>query len=391
MGGPTYSVAHLTKYLPKEFEIKLIGGQKDDFEEGSEFILKDLEINYSILPSMKREVNFRQDRQAYKEVKRIIAEFKPDIVHTHAAKAGAIGRLAAHRMGVPIIVHTFHGHVFHSYFGKIKTWIYKSIERYLAKRSSAIVTLSKQQNEEITTIHKICSKSKARIIPLGFHLDRFKENQEEKRKKFRETWCIDEDTVVVGLVGRVVPIKNHGLFLEAFKHALDSTNKQVIALIVGDGDVTQDVFDKAKELGLNPTKPGSTRADANVIFTSWIKEIDQVNAAIDIMALSSLNEGTPVSLIEAQAAAVPVVSTDVGGVSDIVVEGESGFLSPSGNAQALGKNMLRLIEDKDLRKMMGNKGREFAFGKFHYLRFCQDMANLYYELMDDFENKHKKN
>lgn len=388
LGGPTFSVANLTKHLDR-FETKLIGGERDEFEESSEFILKDMEIEYSILSSMKREVNFKKDREAYKELKKIIAEFQPDIVHTHAAKAGAIGRLAAHKMNVPVIVHTFHGHVFHSYFGKLKTEFYKWIERYLARKSSAIVTLSKQQRKEICDIYKICPPEKAKVVPLGFNLDRFREDQDSKRKQFRSDWQIADHTIAIGLVGRVVPIKNHSLFLRSFKAAKETVDQKIQGVIIGDGDLMDSVQQEAINLGLTISTPQKVQMDADIIFTSWIKAIDVANAGLDIMALTSLNEGTPVSLIEAQASSLPVVSTDVGGVRDIVLDGETGYITPNADLGAFTKKLTQLIENNELRRSMGVKGQDFAFEKFYYLRFCEEMSNLYLELMNDLENNFK--
>ena len=142
LGGPTYNAAYLTKYLGDEFETLLIGGEKYEEEESSEFILQQLGIKPLIIPEMQRSINRRNDTIAYRKIKKIIKEFEPDIVHTHASKAGTLGRLAAKKMNVPVIVHTFHGHVFHSYFGKTKTTFYKNIERYLARRSNKIIAIN---------------------------------------------------------------------------------------------------------------------------------------------------------------------------------------------------------------------------------------------------------
>ncbi|MFI5164756.1 MAG: glycosyltransferase, partial [Bacteroidia bacterium] len=182
LGGPTYNAAYLTKYLSPEFETLLVGGMKDDSEESSEFILKNLGVDYKILPGMKRSINPYNDFLVYNEIKKIIHEFKPDIVHTHAAKAGALGRQAAYSCKVPVIVHTFHGHVFHSYFGGLKTSIYKTIERNLAKKTTAIIAISEKQKQELVETHRIVPAEKVHVIPLGFDLDRFQENQDEKRK-----------------------------------------------------------------------------------------------------------------------------------------------------------------------------------------------------------------
>lgn len=382
LGGPAYSIAYLTKYLDSKFEIKLIGGKRDDFEESSEFILEMLDVEYTVLENMKRSINIRRDLRSYKEIKNIIAEFKPDIVHTHAAKAGAIGRLAAHRMNVPVVVHTFHGHVFHSYFGKLKTSFYKRLERYLAKKSSGIITLSKAQHNEICNLHSICPENKAFIVPLGLNLDRFQQDNASKRSEFRQEWSIDEDTILIGIVGRVVPIKNHVFFLEAMKRLKSQTEKRVIGMIVGDGDMTEEMINRSKEMGLSVSCPKENVDKPDVIFTSWITSIDKVNASLDIMCLTSLNEGTPVSLIEAQACSLPIVSTNVGGVEDIVIDGVSGHLVDNQDIDQFVGHLIELVESKAKRESMGAAGKKHVFDKHHYTQACQRMEKIYLQLLN---------
>ena len=180
LGGITYNVSYLSKYLSPEFETLLIGGDKEPGEDSSLFIPEQLGLTPLLIPEMKRAISWKDDRAAYVHIKKLIREFKPDIVHTHASKAGAIGRLAASHEKVPVIVHTFHGHVFHSYFGNLKTNFYKGIERYLAKKSSAIIAISDKQKKELTEVYKIAPPDKTHVIHLGFDLDKFRENQPEK-------------------------------------------------------------------------------------------------------------------------------------------------------------------------------------------------------------------
>jgi len=383
LGGPAYSTAYLTKYLSDDFEIRMIGGQKDDFEESSEFILTEMGIEYTILESMRRKISFKYDRAAYKEIKNIIKEFKPDIVHTHAAKAGAIGRLAAHKMNVPVIVHTFHGHVFHSYFGFLKTKFFIFLERYLAKKTSQIITLSEQQNHEICGIHKICAKEKTSIVPNGIGLDYFKKDKVAKRKLFRQEWGIPENTIAIGIVGRVVPIKDHSFFLKTFKETKLATNRKIKGVIIGDGDQMEFAINEAKRLGLSISTKDDLNSNSDLLFTSWIKSIDCANAALDIMCLTSLNEGTPVSLVEAQASGLPVISTNVGGVKDIIVNGKSGTLVEPNDLSNFTKNLTELVENEELRLNMGKYGEQFVFKKFHYKTFCSQMENIYYNLLKE--------
>ena len=377
LGGPTYNVAYLSKYLPSEYETLLVGGAKDDSEESSDFILNELDLKPIIIEEMKREINLKNDYIAYKKLKKIIKEFKPDIVHTHASKAGTLGRLAAYSCGVKVVVHTFHGHVFHSYFGKLKTTFYKSIERYLAKKSTAIIAISEIQKDELVNQHRICDASKVHVIPLGFDLTRFHENQEIKRENFRKRYNLDSDEIAISIIGRLVPVKNHALFLEGLKIVSKKTSKKIRAFIVGDGESRQLIEEKTKELNIPYTDGTKSKEKALLTFTSWIKEVDNVLAGSDIIALTSFNEGTPVSLIEAQAANKPIVSTNVGGIENIVIEDDTAFLCNNNNVNEFANQLLRLIENDSIRLTMQTNGWSHVKEKFHYTRLLVDVESLY--------------
>lgn len=379
LGGPTYNVSYLTKYLEPEYETLLIGGEKDESEAASDFIVESLGLKPQIIHGMKRSLNPFNDYKAYREIRRIIREFKPDIVHTHASKAGALGRYAAIKENVPVIVHTFHGHVFHSYFSGLTTSIFKRIERYLAKKSTAIVAISEIQKKELCDEHQICPREKMEVIPLGFDLDRFQENRVAKRKAFREHWKIADDEIVISIIGRLVPVKNHEMFLSSINEILNRIpEKPVKFLIVGDGELRSGLEEIADEYDrILPS--GNFRK--HVIFTSWIKEVDQVLAASDIVALTSWNEGTPVSLIEAHAASCPVVTTRAGGVEDIVAHGETGFVCEPGDVQAFTDFLLKLINQPELRALMASKAQERVMQKYSYQRLCSDMRRLYGRLL----------
>lgn len=379
LGGPTYNAAYLTKFLPSEFETLLVGGMKDESEGSSLHILNELDLEPVILDEMRREVNLGQDRLAYNKIKALIKKFKPDIVHTHASKPGALGRLAAHNLGVPVIVHTFHGHSFHSYFNPLTTSFYRRIERHLAARSSCIIALSNQQKDELVHQYKICPESKVRIIPLGFDLEKFQFDISQKRIDFRRTYMLEPHEIAIGIIGRLVPIKNHELFLRAMAIVRHRTNKKVRAFVVGDGEQKRHLLELCKILNLDYSE-GPSRATM-ITFTSWINDIDCVNAGMDIICLTSKNEGTPVSLIEAQAANKPIVSTRVGGIENIVQSGRTALLSETNNHVTLANNLLRLIEDDTLRESFGADGWSFVKEKFHFQRLAKDTANLYNDLL----------
>ena len=395
LGGPTHNLAYLARYMPPDFKTLLIGGPAEGSEASSNYMLEAMGVEAMIIPEMHRAISLGQDLSAYRRIKQVIREFKPDIVHTHAAKAGAVGRMAASDLCVKGVVHTFHGHVFHSYFGPVRTSVFKNLERFLATRSSRIIAISDKQKQELVDDHRICAAEKVSVIPLGLDLDRFKQDQEAKRALFRKVYGVADDEVALGIIGRLVPVKNHTLFLKALKYVQDRTGRKVRAFIVGDGEEREQLGEATLKLGMSRAmapgfnghgfghgvngKPIVTAAD--VTFTSWIKEVDYVHAGVDVVVLTSFNEGTPVSLIEAQAAARPVVSTKVGGIENVVLQGVTGLLSPNGDVEALGRNLLKVVEDEALRNKLSGAGRAHVAERFHYTRLVKETASLYYELL----------
>ena len=373
LGGPTYNAAYLTKYLEDDYETLLIGGKHEKNEKSSMHILDNLGLKPIIIEEMQRSIHPILDRIALKKIKDIIIEFKPDIVHTHAAKAGALGRKAAYELGVKQIYHTFHGHVFHSYFGKIKTNIYKKIERDLAKKSTKIIAISEIQKQELSEVHKICSKEKIEVIPLGFDLKKFYENQTEKRKYFRKKWKIKDDEIAIGIIGRLVPIKNHVFFIDVIEKVIRKSNTSLRIFIVGDGEEKENIIIKVSAYNLDYSTDDKI---ATIQFTSWIKEIDEVNAGMDIICLCSLNEGTPVSLIEAQASGKPIVTTRTGGIENIVVENKTALISDNNDLNKFTENVMSLIKEKDKRSLFS----ELAIKKskdFDYSILIKNIKKLY--------------
>ena len=373
LGGPTYNAAYLTKYLEPEYETLLIGGQHDESEKSSMHILDNLGLKPIIIPEMQRSLNPYKDQIAFKKIQNIIKEFKPDIVHTHAAKAGALGRRAAYKMGVKQIYHTFHGHVFHSYFGSFKTRIFKEIEKNLAKKSTKIIAISEIQKRELSKIHKICPEKKIEVIPLGFDLERFNTDKDSKRKEFRKKWNLKENEIAIGIIGRLVPIKNHVFFIDAVQEVLKKSEFPVRAFIVGDGEEKQNIVNYIKNKNLDFSLDYTP---ARFQLTSWIKEIDRVNSGMDIICLTSLNEGTPVSLIEAQASGKPIVSTKTGGIENIVLENKTALLSEKNDLQNFSKNLLSLVNDSNKRKLLSKFGLEKS-KDFHYDQLVNNIKNLY--------------
>lgn len=382
LGGPTLNVGLLTKHLSPEFSTTLIAGSPLKSEESSEFILRDLGVDYVSVPEMSREINITRDRIAYKKIKEIISDLKPDIVHTHAAKAGALGRMAAINLKVPVIVHTYHGHVFHSYFSSVKSYFFLSIERQLAKRSSAIIAISKFQKEELIHQFRLCSPEKIKVIPLGFDLGKFRTGQQEKREHFRKKYQLDDTEIAIGIIGRLVPVKNHAMFLRAIKQVLNQTTKKIRVFIIGNGEMLMQLMNQCKDLGLNYTYFPENAIRSTITFTSWIREIDMAIAGLDIVALTSFNEGTPVSLIEAQASNKPVVTTNVGGIENVIKKNITALVSESNDDLTFAENLLALTEDETKRKNMSEQGWSYIGEMFHYKRLIDDMKQLYNQLLN---------
>lgn len=379
LGGPTYNAAYLTRYVSDGYETLLVGGEKDETEDSSQFIVENLGISPVVIPEMRRAIHPYHDYTAFRKLKEIIADYKPDIVHTHASKPGALGRWAAHKAGVPVIVHTFHGHVFHSYFNPVITAFYKNLERQLAGVSTRIIAISETQKSELVHTHQICPEEKVEVVSLGFDLQKFQDEFAFKRHVFRTEFKLSDADVAVGIIGRLVPIKNHKLFLDAMAWVKTRASQRTKAFIVGDGESRPDLERYCQELGL--TYSSDSDDDVDVYFTSWVKKVDYVNAGVDIVALSSRNEGTPVSLIEAQAANRAVVSTRVGGIEDIVKPGQTALLSEPDDHDLFQENLLKLINNKEMREEMGKQGWAFVKDKFHYERLVRDMTGLYNRLL----------
>lgn len=381
LGGITYNAASITARLKPEFETLLIAGIKEESEESSEFMVRDLGIEPILIQDMHREINLKKDWNAYREILRIIKDFRPDIVHTHAAKAGMLGRLAAWRAGVPVIVHTFHGHVFHSYFGKFKTYFFLSLERLLSRISTAIIAISEKQKQELCMVYKACPSHKTHIVELGYDLEPFLNSTTTDRLAFRDKYHLNDDTLAVGLIGRVVPIKNLKFFIDCWVSVSSPSGKESKVFIIGDGEQRAELQEYCVEKGLTVSTPEQPDATASMVFTSWIYPVQSALAGLDIVALTSLNEGTPASLIEAQAAGKPIVSTDVGGVRNIVLPGQTALLSPVGDKQAFCENLAQLLFDASKRVEMTKYGPAFAKERFHFTRLTRDIRQLYSELL----------
>jgi len=376
--------------MPDDYQTLLIGGVKEPDEESSIYIVQNLGITPIVIPEMQRQINAHNDLIAYRKITKIIRDFKPDIVHTHASKAGTIGRLAAIRNHVPVIVHTFHGHVFHSYFNNSQTKFFVNIERGLAQRTSRIIAISQKQKEDLCDTFKLAPEDKFSIIPLGFDLQRFTEDKELRRKEFRTRYNLDDDEIAIGIVGRLAAVKNHKLFIDAIAAVKRQTDKKIRAFVIGDGELKSDLENQCAQCGLTYTESSENQSfKFDVTFTSWIRNVETAYPGLDIVAMTSLNEGTPVSLIEAQAANVPIITTNVGGIENVVAEGDTAVLANNDDVADFTGKLIGMLSDAEMRKRMSVNGWTFVKDKFHYTRLVSDMDNLYRELLANAKKRKK--
>ncbi len=368
VGGPAIHVSLLSAGLNHgRYHTTLVAGSIGEHEGDMSYLAASYGVQPVFLPELGREIGWKNDVRALKQLMRLMRREKPDIVHTHTAKAGTLGRLAAMAAGVPVKVHTFHGHVFHSYFSPRKTRIFLAIERFLARRTDRIIVLSEQQAHEIADVYQVAPREKLSIIPLGFDLDGFL-SAEQHRGKLRAELGLPSDALIVSIVGRLVPVKNHRLFFEMARRVAAEL-PHAYFVIVGDGELRSALEEEAASLG--------DRAH----FLGWRRDLPVIYADSDVVALTSVNEGTPVALIEAMASGTPVVATRVGGVPDIVYNGETGIVVEPHNADALTAAVRELLSNSAQREKLGAAGRDSVRERFDKQRLIEDVTQLYDELL----------
>ena len=368
IGGPAIHAILLTRGLQNErFSSVLVTGLEGP-HEGS---MRDLATKHGVEPrvlrELGREVSPLNDLRATLAMYRMIRGSRPDIVHTHMAKAGTAGRLAARLARVPIVVHTFHGHTFHSYWGPVKSAAFLQIERTLGAMTDRVIAVGDAQKADIAH-YGVAPLTKIQTIPLGLEIEPMLE-AERQRGRLRAELGIGADRPLIGIVARLVPIKAHEVFLEAAS-IIRAASPESTFLIIGDGERRAELEALARQLGV---------ADATR-FLGWRDDMREVYADLDVVTLCSNNEGSPVALIEALAAARPVVSTRVGGVPNVVQDGESGLLVPPRDPVAFADAVLALLRDPARGTQLGLAGRRAVFPKHASTRLVQDVERLYLEL-----------
>lgn len=370
VGGPALHSILLSEGLSyrsgSRYETTLIGGALEPGERSMADFAEARGVRCESLPSMQRAVHPARDARAIYEVTRRLRALRPTIVHTHTAKAGAVGRPAARLAQVPVVLHTFHGHVFEGYFTSRKAKAFIAAERALARVSDRILAISKQQRDDLVEKYRIAPAHKVRVVPLGLDLDRFRTTSVDARGGLRQELGIDAATPLVVAVGRLVPIKRFDVLLDAFARVLPKRPDAHLA-IAGDGAPEERA---ALELQAAPF------AD-RVHFLGWRQDLEQLYVDADVLALTSDNEGTPVTVIEALSTGLPVVATKVGGVED-VVDDRSGTLVAPGDVEAIAAALeARLASPARLSERV----RDDITARFSHRRLVSDIEGLYDDLV----------
>lgn len=385
IGGQAADTVSLAYHLKEGLDILILYGKSEADELEAGFLLQQYPgLKIRQISSLRRGINPLRDLAAFAAIIKIIKSFKPSIVHTHGAKSGLHGRLAAYFCGVKAIVHTFHGHVFHSYFNPVVSRLIICCERLLASITHATIVLSNSQYREVVQKFKISEPQKTTTIPLGLSFGNYHLSEQE-RLRFRQKFNIQPNDVAIGIVGRIVPIKNHRFFLTVVQSVLSSdVELKPVFLIIGDGFLRQQLQEFLRD---NNISFGTTATDkCRVIFASWLTDVNEFMNGLDIVALTSLNEGTPLSLIEAQYFKNPVIATNVGGVKDTILDQQTGLLVENANLQMFTEKLVWLVNSPQRRFEMGEEGHRFITERYDKSVEVQQMTALYQRLLTRHKN-----
>lgn len=378
VGGPAQHVAYLASGLGGHgFQTRLVSGRIDPGEGDMSYFCGQRGVQVEYVDALIRPISPLRDLVAFFQIAAWIWRTNPDVIHTHLAKAGFLARFAARLLKFagrrPVLIHTYHGHVFHSYFSNRQNSLHLFLEKMAARWTHRIIAVSSRLRDELVETYEIAPAKKFRVVPLGFDLDPFLKIQ-RRCGEFRGKIGVDQKTELVGIVGRLTAVKDHLLFLESFAELLKEFPRAA-AVIVGGGEEKERIRKHAEWLGI----PDRIR------WTGFLKDLPQVYSDLDALVLTSRNEGTPVAVIEAQAAGCPVVAADVGGVGDAMVgtcvEEESGLRRMSGGYLALNRSPRTFAAA--CRKILLDQFkpdpavRELAGQKFGVTRLCEDIAHLY--------------
>jgi glycosyltransferase involved in cell wall biosynthesis len=373
MGGPALHVAYLSAGLKERgYETTLVAGSLARGEESMSFVAESLGVPVVTIEQLHREISPVRDALAVVRLARLLRALRPQILHTHTAKAGAIGRLAvllAAGARPPIVVHTFHGHVLRGYFGPLRAHVFRLLERWLARVTTALIAVSPEVRDDLVALG-VAPREKFTVIRLGIELDERVGAAGEQGAEMRRVLGVPPGRFVVGWIGRMTAVKRTDDVLLAFRR-LRELGVDACLWLVGDGPDRDHVEHRASELGIV----------RDCFFLGYQEDVAPFYGAFDAVVLPSGNEGTPVSAIEALAAGRPVVATRVGGVPDVVRDGVDGFLVEAGDVERLAGRLAELAHDPELRRRLGEQGRAHVLPRYSVERLLDDVDRLYRSLL----------
>ena len=366
IGGPAIHVALLSRPTSSDrIESRLVTGLENPGEGTMLEFVRSQGVEPVIIPELVADSFIGpRDLVALWKLVRVIRAFRPDLVETHMAKAGFLGRIAGALTGVPVRIHTFHGHVLEGYYSPIKNTVYRRVERGLARLTTRLIAVSDRVKLDLIEFG-VAPPGKIDVIPLGLELSPFL-NCGALRGSFKRELGLPESALLVGIVSRIFAVKNHALFVDAAARVTKEI-PEARFVVVGDGALRADTEKRARRLGL----------DGRVIFTGWRRDLPAIYADMAALVISSNNEGTPFSAIEAMAASVPVVGTRVGGMPDLIREGTTGILVPPRDADAMSAALISLLKDADRRHRMGDAARDDVETRFNLGRMLSETHALY--------------
>lgn len=373
MGGPAIHVANLAAGLEtRGYHTTLVAGSLARGEDSMAFLAERLGVSVVSVPEIQREISALHDARSVLQIAELIRSERPHILHTHTAKAGAIARAAALLTGdarPAVVLHTFHGHVLKGYFGPGRTAFFRQVERTLARASDALVAVSPEVRDDLVALG-VAPREKFVVVRLGIPLDE-RLDDETADLDYRQQYGIGRDAFVVGWVGRMTGVKDTGAVLRTVA-ALRAREVDAVACLVGDGPDRKPLEQLAHDLGIART----------CFFVGYQPDVAGFYSLFDAFFLPSVNEGTPVSAIEALAATTPVVATRVGGVPDVVRNGVDGFLVEPGDTEAAAERLAVLAADPRLRRTLGESGRARVRDRYSVARLVDDVDRLYRALLD---------
>lgn len=373
VGGPALHVAYLTAGLAERgYDTTLVAGTLGRGEESMEFVADAKGVSIEVIEELHRSVTPFRDVRAVLRLAELIRRERPTILHTHTAKAGAVGRVAALLAGrarPPIVVHTFHGHVLRGYFSRVVTFGFRTLERLLARTTTKLIAVSPEVRDDLVRLG-VAPESKFAVIRLGIELDQRVSDDASARAETRRVLGLAGDPFVVGWVGRMTAVKRTDLVVRALR-ALVDRGVDARLLLVGDGPDRDRLERLAHDLGVVK----------RCLFLGYQENVARFYDAIDALLLPSANEGTPVSVIESLAARRPAVATRVGGTPDVIRDGVDGFLVDSDDPDELAERLAELALDAPRRAAMGEAGRARVLDRYAVERLVDDVDRLYRALL----------